>query len=93
MSCKAVVITTNAPPMNELVNSDRGVLVDYSSHEPHALGFNYHFNSDSLESKINQVLGMSNAEKYKLGKLAREWYLENHAFFIKNFLNVINNFL
>ncbi len=81
MSCEALVITTNAPPMNELVTPDRGVLVDYHKTKIKYMSKLYRFESFSLERRINQVLKMDIFEKKKLGKLSREWYLSNSEYF------------
>ena len=89
MSCQALTITTNAPPMNELVTPERGILVDYSHSKPQRLGINYYVDSQSLEQKIDQVLGMNYAQKKQLGENARIWYLDNDKFFRQSIVEVI----
>lgn len=42
MGCGAVVLTTDAPPMNELVADGRGVCVAYAGTRPQSLGVNFY---------------------------------------------------
>lgn len=91
MSCQAVTITTNAPPMNELVTQERGLLVDYHQTKPQRLGINYYVDPQDLERKIEEVLGMDYNQKKQLGEKAREWYLENDGFFRRRIVEVIKS--
>ena len=91
MSCRSVVITTNAPPMNELIAADRGILVDYSLANPQCLGINYYVDSQALEQKINDVLGMDYMTKKRLGDNARDWYQQNDSFFRRRIVDVLNS--
>ena len=90
MSCKAVVITTDAPPMNELVQPGRGICVPYFKDEPRHLGTNFHVCPERLESHIKQVLEVASEEKAKLGEAARQWFLNNHENFKERLLKEIN---
>jgi len=74
MSCGAVVVTTDAPPMNELVGTDRGVLVRVARSEPMRLSKKNFVDLDDLESKLQQVLDMSAEARESLGRKARAWY-------------------
>lgn len=91
MSCQAVVLTTNAPPMNELITSERGILVNYSETSVQRLGTSYSIDKNDLEQKIEQILGMSSQEIKCLGEKAREWYLYNDQFFKRHFIEVLKN--
>lgn len=91
MSCKAVIITTNAPPMNELITPERGILVNYSDTKPQRLGINYYVDTQSLKQKIKEVLGMDYVKKKQLGENAREWYLNNDRFFKQRFIEIIKD--
>jgi len=77
MSCGAVVVTTDAPPMNELVGPDRGVLVRAGSGGRQNLGDLYHVSTDALEMEMARVLTMSTEERACLGRRARAWFEEN----------------
>jgi glycosyltransferase involved in cell wall biosynthesis len=91
MSCKAVTITTNAPPMNELIATNRGILADYGTTKVQRLGINYYVDHQSLEQKVNEILGMDYASKKQLGENARDWYQENDQFFRRKIVEVIGD--
>lgn len=81
MSCRSVVITTDAPPMNELVTPATGVPVPYHRQEPRHLGINFHIDPGKLESNITRLLQMTPEQKAGYGDAARAWFLENDARF------------
>jgi len=89
MSCKAVVVTTDAPPMNELITSDRGFPVEYITSKPRHLGINYHIDSDKLELQIKHILNLSVKEKQTLGEQARQWFEGNDKTFRQTFPEII----
>jgi len=94
MSCKAVVVTTNAPPMNELVTSERGVLVDYEHLEPRHLGTNFYVSDKSLEAAITHVLKLTSEQKQAMGMAGRLWFEKNHQRFRSNIEQLcLNNIL
>lgn len=81
MSCGALVITTDGPPMNELIRPDRGVLVPYGRVEPRKLGYSFHVDPAALERAIAGVMALSDDVKASVGAAARAWYEANdHAF-------------
>lgn len=77
MSCSALTLTTNAPPMNELVTPDRGVLVGYNRSQRQRAGMNYFVDPADLESKIQRIIAMDEAELKRLGSNARTWFEGN----------------
>lgn len=81
MSCGAVVVTTDAPPMNELVQSDRGVLIRVARSEPLHRSTRYFVDIADLEMKLDQVFSMPPAERRQLGQNARVWYEAQHRRF------------
>lgn len=72
MACGAVVLTTDAPPMNEHITAGTGILVEASHPVPRHLGFNYHVDPDALEAAVLRILAMSDADKVAMGERARE---------------------
>ena len=81
LSCGAVTVTTDGPPMNELVGPDRGVLVAWRRSEPRKLGTDFHVDPDALEAAVETLLARPTAEKAQLGRAARSWFEENDARF------------
>jgi Glycosyl transferases group 1 len=81
MSCRALTLTTNAPPMNELITPDRGILVNYHRTRKQRSGANYYVDPIDLEHKIDEIIRMDPASKQLLGQRARDWYEENDRFF------------
>ena len=77
MSCAAVTLTTDAPPMNELVTVERGVLVPSLRSEPRHLGMNFHADPAALESAIQRLIVMPDEEKRALELAGRQWFEEN----------------
>lgn len=72
LSCGAVVVTTNAPPMNEHVTADCGVLVPTNRSEPRHLGRNFFVDRHALEAAIAQLLAESPDAGRSLGNEARK---------------------
>jgi glycosyltransferase involved in cell wall biosynthesis len=81
LSCSAVVFTTNAPPMNEVVQSNRGILVAYTRTESQYLATNYIVDPADLERRITEVLRLPTVEHERIGANARAWYDENDSQF------------
>lgn len=84
MSCRAVVVTTDGAPMNELVTGDRGVLVPSGRTEARHLGTNFYVDAEGLESAIGALVQSSDAGKERLGQAARNWFEQNDGRFAPN---------
>ena len=93
LSCAAVTITTDAPPMNELVTPDRGILVPYDRSEPRHLGTNFHVITDKLEAAISKILTTPETELAALGTNARQWFETNDRDFRQRFHDLTSNLL
>lgn len=89
LSCRSVVITTDAPPMNELVSPAIGIPVPYSTSEPRHLGTNFFIDADKLEKNISQLLLMPTEQKETYGKGARAWFEQNSQTFQEHFPSII----
>ena len=76
MSCGAVVVATDAPPMNEHVTADCGVLVPTSRSEPRHLGRNFFIDYHALEAAIARLLAESPDAARSLGNKARKRFEE-----------------
>ncbi len=81
MSVGAVAITTDAAPMNELVEVERGLLVAAARTGTQQLATTHYFDEAAMEAAIERALSMSDADVETMGANARAWYLDNHAGF------------
>lgn len=93
MSCSAVVLTTDAPPMNEIISANRGVLVPSSHSEPRHLGRNFFVSEEALEQTIEQIIITSTEEKQNLGNAAKGWFIQNQDSFKKRLTDIISKIL
>nr|WP_240147976.1 glycosyltransferase [Luteibacter yeojuensis] len=93
MSCGAVVLTTDAAPMNELVRPDRGLLV--AAHECGTLNLSalWRFDEAALEACVEHAAGMSDDELRRLGDAARAWYASNQAGFTERLRGAVDALL
>lgn len=81
MGCGAVAITCDAPPMNELVRPERGLLVRVQETGPLNAATRYHFDEAALEAAIERAIAMSTTEREAMQAQARAWFLANNAGF------------
>jgi glycosyltransferase involved in cell wall biosynthesis len=81
LSCGKVVITCDAPPMNELVRPERGLLVAATPTQPLNAAMRYAFDEAALERVIERAAAMPATERQALGQQARDWYEANQAGF------------
>ena len=81
MGLGAIVLSTDAPPMNELVTDDRGILVAYDRTSQQGLGTNYYASVASIEAGVERLLAMDEQKKQRLRDNARAWFHDNHAQF------------
>jgi hypothetical protein len=79
MSCRAVVITLDAEPMNELVTPERGLLVPAQASGTQDLATLYSFDEAAMEQAIERCLSMDATATERMGMAARNWYESNHA--------------
>lgn len=93
MSCGAIVITTDAAPMNELISDERGILVPFHKTEPRHLGTNFFVDPELLEEKISTLINGEYESIKQKSKLAREWFLDNDKQFITNLNQRISEIL
>lgn len=81
LGCGSVVITTDAPPMNEFVNTQTGVVVETERSERRHLGRNYFVAPPSLEAAIESLLAVSPDQLEEMGRQARLSFLDNRKAF------------
>ena len=76
-SAGAIVIATDAAPMNELVRPERGFLVDAQPSGRQHLATTFEFDAGSLGATIERVLALGDDGRRRLGEAARAWFLWN----------------
>ena len=91
MSCAALTLTTDAPPMNELVTPDRGVLVGYHRTYDQNLATAYEVSLADLERKIDRILTMDVATRRQLGIEAQCWYKRNDERFRRRLIATLED--
>ncbi len=81
LSVGAIVMTTDAEPMNELVDHERGVLMSYARKERQQLATRYLVDAEALEAAVASVLSLEEAALRAKQQAARDFFLRNDAAF------------
>ena len=81
MSTEALTITTDAPPMNEMITRETGLLAAAERSEPMHLGMRYFVDRAALERTIETALSMSERERKTLGAAARSRFDSSNGAF------------
>ena len=92
MSTGAVVLTTNAPPMNEFIEDER-CLIPYEQTSFQRLGILYYVGVSDIEKHISKFKQLPIDELLKIGKSNRERYLMITKAFNENLKNLIDQIL
>jgi len=85
----AIVLTTDAPPMNEIVTAERGILVPYRRTGTQDLATRYQVDQDGLEDGIERMLALGDAERATLRERARAWYEQNDRDFRRRLVDAV----
>lgn len=81
LAAGSVVVTTDAPPMNELVRPDYGVLVRSARSEPMRLGTRYFVDPAELDRQIEALLALPRRRWETMALRGRKAYeSQHHAF-------------
>lgn len=70
-SIGALVLTLDAPPMNELVDNQSGVLIPVTKSEQHLKGLRYIATSNAIKQRIMEVAEMLPSQRAALGANAK----------------------
>ena len=81
LSVGAIVLTTDAAPMNELVTEERGVLIPYSRTDRQHLATRYLVEAHALEEAVSGALAMDDAALHAKQQAARTFFQDNDAAF------------
>ena len=77
----AVVLATDAAPMNELVTPQRGVLIPYARSRREGLVEHALVDEAGIEQAVSQALAMDDQECDRIGARAREFFVQNDRAF------------
>jgi hypothetical protein len=81
MSTGAITLATDAPPMNEMVTDERGVLVAYGRTGKQQLATTYFVDDAALEAGVERMLAFDANERRRLSEAARAWWEGNDRAF------------
>ena len=81
LSVGATTLTLDAAPMNELVTAERGVLVPVARTGTQYLAATNFFDETSMETAIEQMIGLADSELDRIGSAARVWFVDNDRAF------------
>lgn len=81
MSCGSAVITTDGPPMNELVGPRNGFLVQGQSGRPSFMSRTYLFDPDAMKRAVEAIGNLSTDTLAQMGQSGRRRYLRMDADF------------
>jgi hypothetical protein len=77
MSCGAITLATDAPPMNEMITNERGVLVAYARTGTQQLATTYFVDADAIAAGIERMLALGESERRAKSEAARAWWDDN----------------
>lgn len=89
MSCGAIVIATDAPPMNEHVTVYSGLLVPALRSAPRHLGTSYFIDPAALEAAVDTAVAMTSEARTRMAAAARAAYQTIDADFRRRIANLI----
>ncbi|MDR2013358.1 MAG: glycosyltransferase [Rhodanobacter sp.] len=89
-SVGAIVLTTAAPPMNELVQPEYGLLVPYARTATQHLARTYFVDAQALEATIERARALDANERKLLSERARAWYESNDADFRRRIVAAVD---
>lgn len=79
----AITLATDAPPMNEMVTPERGVLVGHARTGTQRLATTYFVEPDALADGVERLLALDAAQRESLGANARRWWEDNDRAFVQ----------
>jgi glycosyl transferase family 1 len=81
MSVGAILLVTDASPMNEMVTPERGVLAAYARTGKQQLATTYYVDPAALEAGVERMLAFDAGERRVLSERARAWWETNDRAF------------
>ena len=91
MSVGAITLATDAPPMNEMVTNERGVLAAYSRTGTQQLATTYFVDDAALEAGVERMLSLDVNGRRVLSERARIWWEKNDRAFAQRLAAAITS--
>lgn len=91
LSVGAIVLTTDAEPMNELVTRERGILMPHARTGTQQLAVRYLVESEALETAVATALALSDGECARLREEARRFFLANDLAFRSRLVDAVRS--
>lgn len=89
LSMGNIVITTNAPPMNEFIEPEYGIRMVYRHKKPMRLALASFVHETSLKRAILYTKKLSNEQLQEMSRRARQKWANNDQFFRREFIKAI----
>jgi glycosyltransferase involved in cell wall biosynthesis len=89
MGVGAVVVTLDAPPMNEMVTRERGALVPFSRTGTQSLATTYFYDEAAMQRVVERLLATADIELERTGTAARAWFEGNDRAFKARILQAV----
>lgn len=89
LSTKAVVVTTDASPMNEHVRPEWGILIPPSSTGRRGMVAEYHVSQQSIADGVRQALALGDARRAEMGEAARAHFDRRNTDFTSTALSLL----
>jgi hypothetical protein len=80
-SCGAIILSTDAAPMNEMVSNEFGKLIPVVSKGRHMLGITNQIDHTSLTYAMQELLELSEKELSLMSEKSRQSFLDNDKYF------------
>jgi glycosyltransferase involved in cell wall biosynthesis len=81
MSCRALIITTNAPPMNELVDESRGILCNFEYKRKNNFAFSHYVSPKNLKEAVIKAVNTDNLNRERYRNNGQRFFESNDLFF------------
>jgi len=89
---KSLVITSNLPPMNELISNDSGILINCDKIEKKRNGADLCIiNEETLYTEIKKVIDINLEDKWKLIEKGYDDYINDTKYFEESMKSLFNS--
>ncbi|MBS1819488.1 MAG: glycosyltransferase [Acidobacteria bacterium] len=91
LSCGAIVVTTDAPPMNELITPECGILVPYAATEPMRAGTRYLVRDAELQGAVEALSRLGPNVRSQMARAARARFERMRDQFQSRLATIVDN--